>query len=314
MKPAERSSTCTCTWMLGSRARASEIGVDRDPGAIDRVGDAGPGPLVDERGAEGRLPRSPRPRPGALRSAPMSSPPLVLAHGFTQNKPLLGAVPRPAGRPAGAEARRPGRARRRAAGPGPARGGVPARDGTAAGAPTSATRWAAGSPSTWRSPSPSWSTALVLIGAHPGLEDRGRAGRPGRGRRRAGRPPGRGRVAHVPRRVAGPAAVRLAAAGGRPAGGAPDQRPRRPGHDPAQPQHRSPDAALGPPPRARDARALRGRRGRRPVRPPRPAGGRHHRGQRPPRDRPRGGPRRPPRATRLRGPAGPRLPGRAPSG
>ena len=125
MKPAERSSTCTCTWMLGARARASAIGVDRDPGAI----------TASVTPARAHSSTSVAQKVACAVGSSTGGQPTVGAHEQPAPGPgprvhaeqaLLGAVPRPAGRPAGAEAGRPGRARRRAAGPGPARGGVPA--------------------------------------------------------------------------------------------------------------------------------------------------------------------------------------------
>ncbi len=52
-KAALRSSRRT--WTRRRSARGSASGVEREPGQIDRIGDAEPGPLVDEGGAEGGL-------------------------------------------------------------------------------------------------------------------------------------------------------------------------------------------------------------------------------------------------------------------
>ena len=195
--------------MRSSAARASAIGVERDPGRDHGVGDAAPAPTRrpawrrtwrcggrrrrHRHGASARprlsTGRDAMPQPMARRRDHGPAIVVVLLHGFTQTGACWGAVRRRPGRATTSvvprRRARPRRLRRRSTPTSPTSADLLGR-GRRAGRPTSATRWAAAWPCASRSTDPTWSTGLVLIGATGGHRRPRRArGPPGRRRARS---------------------------------------------------------------------------------------------------------------------------------
>ena len=155
-------------------------------------------PLVDERGAEGGLEvlgsgrhRAPirahvvcqDPRHAPARRAPWARTPARAGARLHPDRSLLGPGGRRARRRPRADLR--GRAGPRSIGcdrrrPGRRRPGHRRR--RAVEPPTSATRWAPGMRCTWRSDHADLVRGLVLLGGTAGIEDDGRASRPGESR------------------------------------------------------------------------------------------------------------------------------------
>ena len=235
------------------------------PGADHRVVDAAAHPLVDERGAErglevlgsGRHRRRPseHTRTSARIHAMLlhaerdgAGPPLVLVHGFTQTGRCWGPVADawPPTTRWSASTRRATAARRDVRPT--CRDGRPAASPTrAARPPTSATRWARRLACTSPSTDPELVRGLVLLGGTAGHRGRRPSGRRAGSRtwRTAGRIERDGRR-RLPRRLAGPAAVRRAAARAAvPTPSAGENTVDGPGVEPRAGRHRRAGAAVG---------------------------------------------------------------------
>ena len=276
MKPAERSSWCTWSRTRPSAARASAIGVEREPGAITAsvspprthsstsvaqnvaaVVSAGSEPVTHD--SLGLVGHAHVPRPRGARSGGTAGGPTVRGHrhrsrpagGRARLHPDLGLLvadrrrPWPRSRPGPGRRTRPrrlGPRRARPVGRGRRRWPRPAVP-----APTWATRWADASACTPRWPDPATVAAAGADQRHRRASTTPPSGpNAGRPTRRWPDHAGGGRGGGLRRRVAGPAAVRRPARGDRPSAGPAGQHRRRPGLQPAPGRHRHPGAPVGP--------------------------------------------------------------------
>ena len=186
MKPAERSSWWTWTRMRASAARASAIGVEREPGADDGVGHAAADPLVDERGAErrgdvggvGHRPQGrARPCDAGARAARRAVRGRVAARAGARLHPDRGVAgarsPTASRRDHEVVARRPARPRRGrpTCGPGCGRRRPLVADGRRTGDLRRLLDGRPGRRCTSPSPHPELVERLVLVGATAGIDD-----------------------------------------------------------------------------------------------------------------------------------------------